>query len=131
MKTEEEKIKQEKERLESLEEDRQRRMRGEQVTKNHVSVEDMGEENLKKTQKMTTKEKRKLLKELLRGEPETEEGDEIDDNENEAEEEDSGEEEDEESDDECEEPENEKDSYDQGVQEMIVTASHEIPYVIP
>merc|ERR1719318_2252819 len=73
-KTDEEKVK--GERLQSLEEDRQRRMRGEKVEKKHVSVEDIGEENYKKTEKITQKERRRLLKELLRGEPETEEGDE-------------------------------------------------------
>merc|ERR1719186_632492 len=147
MKTDEEKVKDERERLQSLEEDRQRRMRGEQVSKNHVSVEDIGEENYKKTEKITQKERRRLLKELLRGEPETEEGDEEEEEESgdEGEEEDEeGEESDDESGDEADkfsdlaesedddnELTNEKDSYDKDVQEMIVTASHELPYIIP
>eukprot|EP00092_Neocalanus_flemingeri_P012004 GFUD01012941.1.p2 GENE.GFUD01012941.1~~GFUD01012941.1.p2 ORF type:complete len:403 (+),score=163.84 GFUD01012941.1:54-1262(+) len=76
LKTDEEKVKGERERLQSLEEDRQRRMRGEKVGKSHVSVEDLAEENYKKTEKITKKERRRLLKELLRGEPETEDGEE-------------------------------------------------------
>jgi len=151
MKTDEEKVKEERERLQSLEEDRQRRMRGEKVEKKHVSVEDIGEENYKKTEKITQKERRRLLKELLRGEPETEEGDEEgEESEEEGEEEegeddddddgeDSGDESGEESDkfsdlaesDEEDEPRNEKDTFDKEVEEMIVTASEELPYIIP
>merc|ERR1719318_755581 len=127
MKTDEEKVKEERERLQSLEEDRQRRMRGEKVEKKHVSVEDIGEENYKKTEKITQKERRRLLKELLRGEPETEEGDEgAGGEESEEDGEDSGDESGEESDkfsdlaesDEEDEPRNEKDTFDKEVEEM-------------
>merc|ERR1711915_670163 len=45
LKTEEEKLKEERERLQSLEEDRQRRMRGETKVAVHSSVDDTGEEN--------------------------------------------------------------------------------------
>merc|ERR1719431_2198474 len=152
MKTDEEKVKEERERLQSLEEDRMRRMRGEKVEKKHVSVEDMGEENYKKTEKITQKERRRLLKELLRGEPETEEGDEEDEEEESSNEdgeegdeeeesgddsgEDSGEESDKfsdlaESDEEDNEPANEKDVYDANIEAMIIAASEEIPYIIP
>jgi len=148
MKTDEEKVKEERERLHSLEEDRQRRMRGEKVAKSHCSVEDVGEENYKKTEKKTQKERRRLLKELLKGEPETEEGDEEKESEDEGEEEESDvdegddsseEESNEESDkfsdlaesEDDEEPKNEKDTYDDEVQEMIVKASEELPYIIP
>merc|ERR1711892_1017237 len=151
MKTDEEKVKDERERLQSLEEDRQRRMRGEKVDKKHVSVEDIGEENYKKTEKITLKERRRLMKELLKGEPETEEGDEGDVGEEEQSEEEGEEEEDDdeesgdESDDESDkfsdlaesdededtEPKNEKDIYDKSVEEMIVAASEELPYIIP
>merc|ERR1719153_528365 len=150
MKTDEEKVKEERERLQSLEEDRMRRMRGEKVEKKHVSVEDMGEENYKKTEKITQKERRRLLKELLRGEPETEEGDEEEEEEEESSNEDgeeegdeeeesgdeSGEDEDKfsdlaESDEEDNEPANEKDVYDANIEAMIIAASEEIPYIIP
>jgi len=152
MKTDEEKVKEERERLQSLEEDRMRRMRGEKIEKKHASVEDTGEENYKKTEKITQKERRRLLKELLRGEPETEEGDEEDEEEESSNEdgeegdeeeesgddsgEDSGEESDKfsdlaESDEEDNEPSNEKDVYDANVEAMIIAASEEIPYIIP
>jgi len=148
MKTDEEKVKEERERLQSLEEDRQRRMRGENVEKKHSSVEDMGEENYKKTEKITLKERRRLLKELLKGEPETEVGDDAEeeqegDDEEESEEEEDGESENEsdeesdkysdleESDDDNEHVVNEKDTYDKKVQDMIAAASDEIPYIIP
>merc|ERR1711936_1019065 len=47
LKTEEEKIKDERDRLQKLEEDRLRRMRGEQVQKSHQNMEDSGEVNMK------------------------------------------------------------------------------------
>ena len=153
LKTEDEKLKDEKERLEKLEEDRMRRMRGEKVTtRNHVSVEDTGEEGGKKKVKMSGKEKRKLMKQLLKGEKES--GDEEGSSDEEAEgdeaagEESEDEESEEESDDEEEgedgysdledsdgEPDdeaiNEKDTYDEKVEEMKAAASAEIPFVIP
>jgi len=146
MKTEEEKVKEEKERLQNLEEDRQRRMRGEKVEKQHISVEDTGEENYKKTEKITQKERRRLLKQLLRGEPETEEGEEgeeesdNEENEEDDEEEESGEDSEGESDrysdledseDEDTVPVNEKDVYDANVEAMMAAASEELPYIIP
>merc|ERR1712228_699744 len=68
LKTEDEKLVEEKERLERLEEDRQRRMRGEKVSSKvqHMSVDDTGEEGGKKKVKMSRKEQRKLMKQLLK-----------------------------------------------------------------
>merc|ERR1719295_1541675 len=78
LKTEDEKLVEEKERLEKLEEDRQRRMRGEKVSskmQQHVSVDDTGEDQgQKKKVKMSRKEQRKLMKQLLK-EKSNEEGD--------------------------------------------------------
>jgi len=149
LKTDEEKIKDELERLKSLEEDRQRRMRGEMPEKKSISVEDTGEENFKLKEKITRKEQRRLLKELLKnkskedeeasgedsGEEEDEESD-SDEEEQEEDEEDSDEESDnysdlEEESDDNGETSNEKDVFDQNVNEMIAAASEEIPYVIP
>jgi len=156
LKTEEEKIKDERERLEKLEEDRQRRMRGDkEPPRNHVSVEDLGDENVKSANKLSKKEQRKLLKQLLiENAKDGEEGsdDEHDENEGEEsgeeegdEEEDSDEEEDdsdasdnysdlEDSEDEKENEnlvENEKDHHDDQVEEMKTAAAAEIPYLIP
>jgi len=150
LKTEEEKLKEERERLQSLEEDRQRRMRGETKVAVHSSVDDTGEENMKKKEKITMKERRRLLKELLRGEPETVEGDESEEDgeeegvdEGDDEEESSeGEEDDSEDGDasdnysdlnESEEENdqlNEKDVHDNKIKEIIIAASEEIPYII-
>jgi len=160
LKTDDEKLVEEKERLEKLEEDRQRRMRGEKVSSKvqHVSVDDTGEDGgQKKKVKMSRKEQRKVMKQLLK-EKSNEEGDEKNEEEGEEDEEDeSGEEEEEESEEESdddadsEEDEdedgysdleesdgeekpgnlNEKDEYDSKVEEMKEAASAEIPYVIP
>merc|ERR1711962_238686 len=101
LKTDDEKIKDEKERLEKLEEDRLRRMRGEKpIGKTHVSVEDLGDEEVKKKNKLTAKEKRKLMKQLLNDHNGTESGDEKDGNESENDEDEEQEDEEEESDEE-------------------------------
>jgi len=152
LKTDDEKLKEEKERLEKLEEDRLRRMRGEKVVeKSHVSVEDFGEENKKKKVKMSKKEQRKLLKQLC-GESEAADDEVGEEQEEDVEEEESGEEEDEDGseDEEDEEEENdeysdleesdeegdvsntnEKDELDAEVEAMAKSAKAEIPFVIP
>ena len=152
LKTDDEKLKEEKERLEKLEEDRLRRMRGEKVVeKSHVSVEDFGEENKKKKVKMSKKEQRKLLKQLC-GESEAADDEVEEEQEEDVEEEESGEEEDEDGseDEEDEEEENdeysdleesdeegdvsntnEKDELDAEVEAMAKSAKAEIPFVIP
>jgi len=149
LKTDDEKLKEEKERLEKLEEDRLRRMRGEKVVeRSHVSVEDFGEENKKKKVKMSKKEQRKLLKQLC-GESEAADEEDGEEQEEDVEEEESDEEEDEDgSEDEEEENDeysdleesdeegdvgntNEKDERDAEVEEMAKTAKAEIPFVIP
>ena len=159
LKTEDEKLVEEKERLERLEEDRQRRMRGEKVSSKvqHMSVDDTGEEGGKKKVKMSRKEQRKLMKQLLKeksaeeDDDENEEEVEGDDEDGEEEEEESEEEDDDNDDDDSEEDEdedgysdleesdteeksgehNEKDEYDSKVEEMKEAALAEIPYVIP
>ena len=149
LKTDEEKIREEKERLQKLEEDRIRRMRGEKEVdvRSHFSVEDMGgDEGIKK---LTRKERRELEKAERRkdkrevaehgsGEEEAEDEEEANDS---GEEEESEEEGDnnsdlEESDSEKEgdnfglETYNEKDAFDQETVEMMDKASKEIPYII-
>ena len=151
LKTEDEVIKEEKEKLDKLEQDRLRRMRGEKEnvsSKSSINVEDMNDGEVKKKNKMSKKEKRKLLKQLLSGEEGAEEGDEgSDEEEDEAEDESDGEEEeDEEDSDEGEEDdededkysdleeedkeidENEKDRLDAEIKDMIKKASAELPY---
>ena len=108
LKTEDEKLVEEKERLEKLEEDRQRRMRGEKATSKvqHVSVDDTGEDGgQKKKVKMSRKEQRKLMKQLLK-EKSNEEGD------SKNEEEEDGDEEGEDGEDEEDESEEESDADD-------------------
>ena len=162
LKTEDEKLVEEKEKLEKLEEDRQRRMRGEKVASKvqHVSVDDTGEEGVKKKVKMTRKEQRKLMKQLLKeksneedgdkdegesgdeeedSEDDSEEGDESDEESDDGEDEDESEDEQEDAYSDLEESDgeekscepNEKDEYDAQVEEMREAASAEIPYVIP
>ena len=149
LKTEEEKIKDERDRLQRLEDDRLRRMRGEQVNMSHQNVEDSGEVNMKMKTKLTLKERRKLMKKRGReeeseeSEGEDEDGEEEEEAEGEEEESDDNESEEEEednfsdlaeSDDEVAaskvDPINEKDSFDLKVEEMMETAAKEIPYVI-
>ena len=160
LKTDEEKVKDERERLQKLEEDRLRRMRGEkegEVT-SHFNVEDIeGKEGVKK---LTRKERRDLEKAEKRrnknddvkdgsgddssgdeeeGEEE-EDGDDSDDGQGSDEEsednnsdldEESEKEENEEGDvDENPEVFNEKDAFDQETVEMMDKASKEIPYII-
>ena len=158
LKTEDEKIKDEKERLQKLEEDRLRRMRGETEfdPRQNFSVEDMGEEGSKKSIKLNRKERRQLEKAERRREAkeddndnsEDESGDdedgEADEGEEEEEEEDADEDDDEQEDnysdlnesdaeeeEKCDgEPMNEKDLFDQEVVEMMDKASKELPYAI-
>ena len=160
LKTDEEKVKDEKERLQKLEEDRLRRMRGEkegEVT-SHFSVEDMeGKEGVKKLTRKERRDLEKAEKKRNKSEGSKDEsgedssGDEEDEGEEEEEEEEGGEGEesdeeaednnsdlDEESDKDEEEEEsgenmeiyNEKDAFDQETVEMMDKASKEIPYII-
>jgi len=148
MKTAEEKITEEKEKLEKLEEDRQRRMRGDQPGRSHVSVEDLGDVNVKMKNKISLKEKRKLLKQLLKDQV-NEDDDQKEDNAVGAKESDdeSGEEEETDEDDEDDGSDeysdledsdkedipivsNEKDQFDKELEDIKATASKEIPYVI-
>ena len=155
LKTDEEKLKDEKKRLQELEEDRLRRMRGEKEPdpRQNFSVEDMGEDGSSKPVKLNRKERRQLEKAEKRRDTKEENEDESDD---EGSEEESGddeageEEEDSEAEDGNEEEEddysdlnesdaeeedqseqtNEKDLYDQEVVEMMDKASKELPYAI-
>ena len=152
LKTDDEVIKEEKEKLDKLEEDRLRRMRGEKENQSShasVNVEDMNDEEVKKKNKMSKKEKRKLLKQLLSGEQDTEgDGDDSgkeEEDEDEEDDEEGSEEEDEEDEDddddeeeedkysdleedEKEVDENEKDRLDAEIKDMIEKASAELPY---
>ena len=159
LKTDDEKMKDEKERLQKLEADRLRRMRGETELdpRQNFSVEDTGEGRGKKTIKLNRKERRQLEKAEKRRE--AKEGDDNDDDDEDSEDEsgddEDGEEEEEEDDDEGDdddeqednysdlnesdeeeenkgdsEPMNEKDLFDQEVVEMMDKASKELPYAI-
>ena len=88
LKTEDEKLKDEKERLQKLEEDRLRRMRGEKESdpRQNFSVEDMGDDGTKKSVKLNRKERRQVEKaEKRRNSNKADEEDESDDGDSEEE----------------------------------------------